>query len=108
MARTYIHVKGAWRYFYRAVDKEENTVDFLLTKRRHGISAQKFLVKAIESNVKPELINIHKSKGHTTLVKLYNLRNYSNNEIWQCNYLNNIAEQDHRIIKVVYNTRFRI
>lgn len=30
---TYIKVKGIWCYFYRAVDKLGNTVDFLLTKR---------------------------------------------------------------------------
>jgi len=96
---TYIKVKGEWRYLYRAVDKEGNTVDFLLTKRRQRISAQRFLIKAIESNVKPELINIDKSGSNTAAIKLYNRRNYSNIEIRQCKYLNNIVEQDHRFIK---------
>jgi putative transposase len=31
MDETYIKVKGEWMYFYRAVDKEGYTVDFLLT-----------------------------------------------------------------------------
>ena len=31
MDETYIKVKGIWKYLYRAVDKEGNTVDFLLT-----------------------------------------------------------------------------
>ncbi|HEX8279219.1 MAG TPA: DDE-type integrase/transposase/recombinase, partial [Segetibacter sp.] len=30
MDETYIKVKGEWMYLYRAVDKEGNTVDFLL------------------------------------------------------------------------------
>lgn len=30
MDETYIKVKGEWKYLYRAVDKEGNTVDFLL------------------------------------------------------------------------------
>ena len=30
MDETYIKVKGAWKYLYRAVDKEGKTVDFLL------------------------------------------------------------------------------
>jgi putative transposase len=70
---TYIKVKGEWRYLYRAVDKEGNTVDFLLTKRRQRISAQKFLIKAIENNVNPELINIDKSGANKAAIKLYNL-----------------------------------
>ena len=72
---TYIKVKGEWRYLYRAVDKEGNTVDFLLTKRRQRISAQKFLIKAIENNVNPELINIDKSGSNKAAIKLYNRRN---------------------------------
>lgn len=35
MDETYIKVKGEWMYLDRAVDKEGNTVDFLLTKRRN-------------------------------------------------------------------------
>ncbi len=84
---------------YRAIDKEGNTVDFLLTKRRQRISAQRFLIKAIESNSKPELINIDKSGANTAAIKLYNRRNYSNIKIRQCKYLNNIVEQDHRMRK---------
>jgi putative transposase len=31
---TYVKVKGQWRYLYRAVDKQGQTVDFLLSKNR--------------------------------------------------------------------------
>ena len=31
---TYIRVKGQWAYLYRAVDKDGQTVDFLLTAQR--------------------------------------------------------------------------
>jgi len=99
MDETYVKVKGQWKYLYRAVDKEGNTVDFLLTKRRQRISAQRFLIKAIENNGKPELINIDKSGSNTEAIKLYNRRNYSKIKIRQCKYLNNIIEQDHRMIK---------
>ena len=30
----YIRVKGRWTYLYRAVDKQGNTVDFLLSQQR--------------------------------------------------------------------------
>ena len=91
MDETYIKVKGVWRYLYRAVDKDGNTIDFLLTKRRQRMSAQLFLIKAIENNGTPELINIDKSGS--------NKRSFTNIEIRQCKYLNNIVEQDHRFIK---------
>jgi len=32
MDETYVKVKGEWCYLYRAVDKDGNTVDFMLTK----------------------------------------------------------------------------
>src|ERR1051325_207184 len=31
---TYIRVRGMWKYLYHAVDKEGNTVDFLLSQHR--------------------------------------------------------------------------
>ncbi len=99
MDETYIKVKGVWRYLYRAVDKEGNTVDFLLTRRRQRMSAQSFLIKAIECNGRPELINIDKSGANTSAIKVYNKRTFSKIQIRQCKYLNNIVEQDHRMIK---------
>ena len=80
---TYIMVKGEWSYLYRAVDKERNTVDCLLTNKRQRISAQRFLIKAIDSNIKPELLNIDKSGANTAAIKLYNRRNYSTIKIRQ-------------------------
>ena len=99
MDETYIKVKGEWKYLCRAIDKEGNTVDYLLTKKRKRLSAQSFLIKAIENNGKPELINIDKSGANTAAIKVYNKRSFSKIEIRQCKYLNNIVEQDHRMIK---------
>jgi putative transposase len=99
MDEKYIKVKGVWRYLYRAVDKNGLTIDFLLTKRRQRMSAQSFLIKAIENNGTPELINIDKSGSNKSAIRLYNRRSFSNIEIRQCKYLNNIVEQDHRFIK---------
>ena len=87
---------------HRAVDKEGNTIDFLLTKRRQRMSAQSFLIKAIENNGKPELINIDKSGSNSSAIRFYNRRALATKtkiKIRQCKYLNNIVEQDHRFIK---------
>jgi len=99
MDETYIKVKGEWRYLYRAVDKEGNTIDFLLTKRRQRMSAQSFLIKAIDNNGRPELINIDKSGSNKGAIKVYRRRSFVKIKIRQCKYLNNIVEQDHRFIK---------
>ena len=102
MYETYIKVKGEWRYLYRAVDKEGYTVDFLLTKRRQRMSAQSFLIKAIEHNGKPRVINIDKSGSNSSAIRVYNKRKLATKSrirIRICKYLNNIVEQDHRFIK---------
>jgi putative transposase len=98
---TYIKVAGKDRYLYRAVDKQGNTVDFLLTKRRMKGSAQKFLNKAIGNNGKPRIINIDKSGANTAGIKTWNKRNLTSKKIKirRVKYLNNIIEQDHRSIK---------
>ena len=50
-----IKVKGQWKYYYRAVDKQGETIDFLLTAKRDKRAALRFLRKAIGSFEKPSL-----------------------------------------------------
>ena len=42
------------------------------------MSTQFFLIKAIESNDKPELINIDKSGANKHTIRVYNKRSFSN------------------------------
>jgi len=99
MDETYVKVKGERRYLYRAVDKEGKTVDSLLTRRRKRMSAQSFLIKAIENTGKPKLINIDKSGSNKSAIRAYNKCSCSQIKIRQCKYLNDIVEQDHRFAK---------
>ena len=99
MDETYIKVKGEWLYFYRAVDKEGKTVDFLLTRRRNKLAAHKFLIKAIANNGCPNMINIDKSGANREAIRTYNKRRLKRKRIRQCKYLNNRIEGDHRFIK---------
>ena len=103
---TYIKIKGEWKYLYRAVDKQGNTIDFLLSAKRDTKAARRFLNKAIGSSGKPSLINIDKSGANTAAIKQYNSDENKRVKIRQCKYLNNIVEQvvrhsDHRFIKRV-------
>ncbi len=84
---------------YRAVDRHGETVDFLLTAKRDKKAALRYLRKAIRDNGKPGLINIDKSGANTAAIRQYNIDENRRVAIRQCKYLNNIVEQDHRLIK---------
>jgi putative transposase len=99
MDETYIKIKGKWCYLYRAVDKENNTIDFLLTEKRDKKAAKRFFAKAIGNNGLPEKITIDKSGSNKAAIEDYNSENNTEIEIRQIKYLNNIVEQDHRSIK---------
>ena len=96
---TYIKVKGEWKYYYRAVDKQGGTIDFLFTAKRDTRAALRFLNKAIGRNSKPGLINIDKSGANKAGINSFNQLNNRRIKIRQCKYLNNIVEQDHRRVK---------
>ena len=103
MDETYVKVKGAWKYLYRAVDKAGATVDFLLTAKRDGKAALRFLCKAIRHNGTPDKITIDKSGANTAAIESHNAEHKTEHnagiEFRQIKCLNNIVEQDHRAIK---------
>lgn len=86
-------------YCYKAVDKEGDTVDFLLTRRRNKLAAHKFLLKAIRNNGCPKVVNIDKSGANKEAIRTYNKRCIIRIRIRQGKYLNNRVEADHRFIK---------
>jgi len=99
MDETYIKVKGQWYYLYRAVDKQGQTIDFLLTEHRDKEAALRFLKKAIRRNGLPETITIDGSDANEAAIKSYNEAHGTHIAIRQVKYLNTIVEQDHRGVK---------
>ena len=77
MDETYVKVKGEWCYLYRAVDKDGDTVDFMLTKKRDREAAMKFFKKALGSSGLPITVTIDKSGANNAalerLMLFYNL-----------------------------------
>lgn len=61
---TYIKVKGAWTYLYRAVDSLGQTIDFLLSARRDAAAAKRFFRKALAQphTVNPRTITVDKNR----------------------------------------------
>ena len=101
MDETSSKVKGQWRYLYRAVDKQGQTIDFLLTKERDEQAAKRFLTKAIRQHGVPEKITIDGSAANEAAIKSYNAEHSTGITIRKVKYLNNIVEQDHRAVKRV-------
>ena len=99
MDETYIKIKGQWKYLYRAVDKEGQTIDFLLTARRDKKAALRFFKKAVRQHGLPEKVTIDKSGANTAALEALIEETGAEIEIRQVKYLNNVVEQDHRAIK---------
>jgi putative transposase len=99
MDESYIKVKGQGTYYDRVVNKQGQTIDFLLTAIRDTKAALRFLKKAIAQYGKPSLVNMDQSDANTAGLKHVNQDNKTRIKIRQCKYLNNIIEQDHRRIK---------
>jgi transposase, IS6 family len=100
---TYIQVKGAWKYLYRAVDLIGNTLNFTLSAKRDGKAATRFFCEVLKASYTqtPRVTTVDKNavypvaiealKGDETLA--------AETELRQSKYMNNVSEQDHRNIK---------
>ena len=104
MDETYIKVKGKWTYLYRAVDRDGNTLDFMLSERRNTAAARRFFKRAIGMNGVPGRVVIDKSGANLAGLERVNvILKFTGTgkliTVLQVKYLNNIIEQDHRFIK---------
>jgi putative transposase len=108
MDETYTKINEVLHYLYRAVDKESDTMDFMLSKKRDYASARALFVKAIGASSLPEKLTIDKSGSNNAALNAINLQlimfyllGYTliQIDIRQIKHLNNIVEQDHRGIK---------
>lgn len=100
---TYIQVKGAWKYLYRAVDSAGNTLDFMLSAKRNGKAATRFFRKVLKAQhtQAPRVVNVDKNAAYPVAMDALKEDEMiaAETELRQSKYLNNIVEQDHRHIK---------
>lgn len=101
MDETCIKVSGQWKYLYRAVDRDGDTVDFLLTAKHDLAAAQRFLERAIDLHDVTEKITIDKSGANTADIESAKADACVDILMRQNKYLNNIIEQDHQAIKLI-------
>ena len=64
--KTYIRVKGKWKYLYRSVDSSGNTIDFMLSAKRDKRAAKRFFGKALKATHSqlPRVINVDKNAAY--------------------------------------------
>ena len=96
----YIRIGGVWKYLYRAIDRDGNIVDFMLSEHRDMHAAKRFFKGALEiAEQAPERVT---TDGHDSYPRA--IRETLGEEVThRCNrYLNNRIEQDHRGIKQRY------
>ena len=99
---TYVKVAGEWAYLYRAVDSAGETIEFMLSPKRDLIAATMFLRLALSGQgPRPRVINVD---GHPAYASAVADLKQTGELSRRCRcrtapYLNNIIEQDHRVIK---------
>jgi len=72
---TYVKIKGAWKYLYRAVDSTGQTIDFILSAIRDARAAKRFFRKMLKtpSHSSPRMINVDKNRAYCVLQCARNL-----------------------------------
>jgi transposase-like protein len=100
---TYIEVEGAWKYLYRAVDSEGNTLDLMLSAKRDRKAAARFFRRVLGAKHTQTSRVITADKNAAYPVAMHELKQdktlKAETELRQSKYLNNIIEQDHRNVK---------
>ena len=97
---TYVWVNGTWYYLYRAIDREGNLVEALLSDKRDMAAAQRFFAHALDiADHAPEQIT---TDGHDVYPRA--IRETLGDTVIHrtSRYKNNRIEQDHRGVKQRY------
>jgi IS6 family transposase len=100
---TYIKVGKTCKYLYRAVDKEGQTIEFMLSARRDVSAAKRFFKKMLRAEHRrlPFYISVDKNAAYPEAFSTSQVERVmpKDCELRRVKYLNNVIEQDHRFIK---------
>ncbi len=102
---TYLRVDGRWCYLYRAIDRDGNLVDALLSERRDMDAAQRFFAQALDiASHAPAQVT---ADGHDAYPRAIRETLGSAVTHRSSRYKNHRIEQDHRSIKQRYHSMRR-
>ena len=94
---TYLKIRGKWAYLYRAIDRDGNLIDAMLSEHRDMAAAKAFFRSAkATTGFRPDRVT---TDGHGSYPRA--IRMTLGRTVWHRTsaYLNNRLEQDHRGIK---------
>jgi transposase-like protein len=100
---TYIKVGKTCKYLYRAVDKEGQTIEFMLSAKRDVSAAKRFFKKMMRAEHRrlPFFISVDKNAAYPEAFSTAQEERIvpKDCKLRRVKYLNNVIEQDHRFIK---------
>ena len=100
---TYIKVGNSCKYLFRAVDKEGQTIEFMLSAKRDVSAAKRFFKKMVnaEHGRLPFSISVDKNAAYPEAFGTSQVERIvpPDCKLRRVKYLNNVIEQDHRFIK---------
>jgi transposase, IS6 family len=100
---TYIKVGKTCKYLYRAVDKEGQTIEFMLSAKRDVSAAKRFFKKVMRADHRrlPFSISVDKNAAYPEAFSASQEGRIvpPDCKLRRVKYLNNVIEQDHRFIK---------
>jgi IS6 family transposase len=100
---TYIKVGRSCKYLYRAVDKEGNTIEFMLSAKRDIPAAKRFFKKMVRADHRrlPFSIPVDKHASYPDAVTTSQKEKVLPKDcrLRRTKYLTNIVEQDHRFTR---------
>jgi transposase-like protein len=109
---TYVKVKGAWKYLYRALDSTGQTIDFLLSAKRDTKAAKRFFRKMLKlpRHPSPRVINVDQNQAYPPAVEELKEEGVLSiaSQLRRCKYLNNISRAGPQIHKTSSQSRTRL
>jgi transposase-like protein len=100
---TYIKVGKTCKYLYRAVDKQGNTIEFMLSAKRDVSAAKRFFKKMMRANHRkiPFSICVDKNAAYPEAFSASQEERIvpKDCQLRRVKYLNNVIEQGHHFIK---------
>ena len=100
---TYIKVGKTCKYLYRAVDKEGQTIEFMLSAKRDVSAAKRFFKKMMRAEHRrlPFSISVDKNAAYPEAFSTSQEEKIvpKDCKLRRVKYLNNVIEQDHRFVK---------